>query len=520
MAIAPFIDKIAQSASTLLAGFDAPRFIERLDRLKVAVAVDSHTATTAEGRVATEMLVDLLSRLYPHVDVVTLDNKEESIEFGALLRRRALEINPSISTSERIDRDAFALVVAGSTSPADDKDGQRPTIYMGSDGWVARLSSNRSVGFGSTTNPFGAAAAACIAAANVFRLAFGAQLPSSSIDGETSLSLFNYSTTAESQDNPSLPQAIDLGEAFLVGTGAIGHGFASALRKMSGLRGVLHLVDDDYYDSTNPQRYAGVEAAIEGQLKVEYVAAKLRASASPDLLVNAHPTTWDGYLSQRNDWNLQRVALALDSAEDRVFAQGSLPRKIFNSWTQASNLGVSRHDFLETACVACLYPIVATPDLDDLVADALRFPEGQLMLVRKLLDTAQPLDRAMLARIAAQVGVPVDVLMEFDGAPLIALYQRAACGGSILRWGGQLGSAIREVEVPMAFQSALAGVMLAAEVVLDAIGAKRELPVRTEVNLLRPLSGTLSSPEAKRADGRCICQDPDFVAAYREKYTS
>jgi hypothetical protein len=155
-----------------------------------------------------------------------------------------------------------------------------------------------------------------------------------------------------------------------------------------------------------------------------------------------------------------------------------------------------------------------------MVASALKFEgEDQLREVRRYLDTDQPLDRAIIAKIAQQVGVATDVLLPFVGAPLITLYHRAACGGRILQFGGQLGGGLRQVEVPMAFQSAMAGILLAAEVVIDASGLRvAALPVRTEVNTLTPLAGTLCSPEAKHPSGRCICQDPDFVRAYQAKY--
>ncbi|MFL5561736.1 MAG: hypothetical protein ACJ79K_09705, partial [Gemmatimonadaceae bacterium] len=94
----------------------------------------------------------------------------------------------------------------------------------------------------------------------------------------------------------------------------------------------------------------------------------------------------------------------------------------------------------------------------------------------------------------------------------------APCAGQILRFGGELGNAVRQVEVPMAFQSALAGIMVAAEVVGAVQLRPVRLAVRTEINLLRPLRGTLCTPEAKRLSQRCICQDADFITAYRVKY--
>jgi hypothetical protein len=73
------------------------------------------------------------------------------------------------------------------------------------------------------------------------------------------------------------------------------------------------------------------------------------------------------------------------------------------------------------------------------------------------------------------------------------------------------------VEVPMAFQSAMAGVMLGAELIKQVSGYKSG-EVTTTLNLMRRLGEYLSERQEKAAHGNCICQDPDYVVAYRAKY--
>ena len=71
----------------------------------------------------------------------------------------------------------------------------------------------------------------------------------------------------------------------------------------------------------------------------------------------------------------------------------------------------------------------------------------------------------------------------------------------------------------MAFQSALAGIMLAAEIVMARSGLRiQALPSTTTIDLLKPLGSYLSFPQEKHPSGKCICQDPDFIAAYKAKY--
>lgn len=519
MALAPFLDKITQSAASILAGFEPAGFISKLGSVRVALLIDAQAAASQEGRVTAELVLDLLARLYPAVDVVPLAGAPDQIALASRLLEAARQINPMIEGTTTIAPDTSAALVMGVTAaPAELATPQ--VVYVGSDGWLAKTSTRGPVASGDSANPFGAATAACIGAANVFRAVFGAQLKRSNLDQDLTLSLIDYELGLSNPSNPAWSADIDLGETYLVGVGAIGHAAVWTWSSIPGLSGTLHLIDDERYDDTNAQRYVTTRASDMPRQKVDHAAALLRERA-PQLIAVPHAQAWDEYVSERNDWRLQRVALALDSAEDRTFVQASLPLRIFNSWTQADNLGVSRHDFLKTACVACLYlPTSERPDLDDMVAEALRFPREELAVVRRYLDLDLPLDHTMLERIARQTGVGTEVLLPFDGAPLLTLYHRAVCGGTILRFGGAVGGTNQQAEVPMAFQSALAGVMLAAEVVIEAAGLRSaELPVRTEINLLRPITGTLCIPESKHPSGRCICQDADFVDAYRTKYS-
>lgn len=65
----------------------------------------------------------------------------------------------------------------------------------------------------------------------------------------------------------------------------------------------------------------------------------------------------------------------------------------------------------------------------------------------------------------------------------------------------------------------MAGVLLAVEFVADVASPKGPSPPTvTRLNHLRPLGKYLTTPEAKRPSGRCICHDADYIAAYRAKY--
>jgi hypothetical protein len=136
------------------------------------------------------------------------------------------------------------------------------------------------------------------------------------------------------------------------------------------------------------------------------------------------------------------------------------------------------------------------------------------------LDTAARLGEQFVREIAANVGTDVETLLPFAGLPLRAFRQKAICGNAIMRAADGGGP---ELEVPMAFQSALAGVMLAAEVAASTPGVRAGQPAtRSVADLMRPLPRRITFPMLKGAPGpvRCICQDPDYVEVYRTKHGS
>lgn len=504
MALADFFDRAATAASQALSRFDHDAFRATLENVVVGLAFDGTAASSGEGSATLDMAVTLLARLYPTLAVVPLDG--DAAEMARRLRRQAREINPAIDLKRTLAGAGVGIVV-GNTRPK----AKAPVFFAGSDGWVAKLSRSEPVGSGATSDPFGAGAAACLAAANVFRTVFAERIEGGAPDEKIELSILDYGQPGTG-GRPLGP--VDLGECHLVGLGAIGNGAVWALSRVQHLTGVLHLVDHEELDLSNLQRYVLPGRDAVGQPKVD-IAASLFGAGS--LRAVPHRSTWSGYVAAEGHRAFERVAVALDTAGDRIAVQASLPRWIVNAWTQTGDLGVSRHGFVDGgACLACLYlPDGKVKDEDERVAEEIGLPEAR-MEVRNLLHGGAPVDAALIARIAAALGVPVEPLLAFEGRPLRALHQGAICGGMVFRLSG--GARPAQAVVPMPFQSALAGIMLAADLVKHAVGYGNGRATTTRMDLLRPLGRYLHDPRAKDARGRCICQDPDFLAAYRHKH--
>ena len=127
-------------------------------------------------------------------------------------------------------------------------------------------------------------------------------------------------------------------------------------------------------------------------------------------------------------------------------------------------------------------------------------------------------NRWRAGQLAAAADADVDVLLPLASLPLRVFRQRAICGNTIMKAPDGDGS---DIQVPMAFQSALAGVMLAAEVVASSPGVRGTQPgTRTVVDLMRRLPSYVTSQVLKGIPGqaRCICEDADWQEAYHEKF--
>lgn len=512
MAFADYFEKNVQAASLLLQGFDSTAFKALLEHETIGIAFDESASKTPEGQATLDLVIRLLARFYPNIALVALDDtaKKKSKRFEALARK----INPKISIS-KAHRGVSRWLVLGTSRLTFSGSKRVSPIYIGSDNWIAKLSTSNPVGSGRSGNPFGAGAAACFGVANVFRAVFAVQLPGSQLDSAIALSVLDLNPNALKPMNPPLKE-IDFGEFQLVGAGAVGNGFLWALSRLKG-KGELHLVDAELLERSNLQRYAMTAPSDEGKFKSDLGKTWLSGG---QLSVKSHKATWEDYVAARGDWRFERVAVAVDNAATRIQVQAALPRSVFNSWTQVGEVGLSRHTFLgDAACLACLYlPKGKTLNFDDIVLKALRLPENgpNLMEVRTRLDTGQTTERAFLERVSTAANISIERLLPFEGKPLRNFYAEAICGGAVLEFGS--GGQHNRADVPMAFQSALAGILLAADVVADVARLRSMLPTITQIDLLRTLPSIASTPQRKHTDSRCICGDPDFVNQYLVKY--
>lgn len=496
MALADYFERHMVAASQVIAGFDRDAFEARVGGTRVGLTWNEDVLDGLSGDAMLDLTVRLLARFYPAVRLVgpvgsTRDRLEEL----------ALAINPRIDLSSKgVVHGGIAI---GSANSSFDR-----TIYAGADAWLAFVDAKSNRPARTSDNPFGAGLAACLAIGNLFRALFS---PDARLDLDTAVSVARLvGAQGDGSATGSLPAV-----TALIGVGAIGNAAAWALSR-SRVAGRLTIVDHEPLELSNIQRYVLSERADEGRSKVDIAE---RAFSGP-VEVGAFAGDLRQFV-ESVDHRVDAMLLALDSAEDRRAAQASLPRWVANVWTQPNDLGISVHPKFASgdACVACLYlPSGTTPNEDAVVSDALRI-QDHVAEVRTLLHTGGGVPLALLELIAERLPASLDLLAPYEGGPIRDLYVKGVCGGGVLPLGST-GTPRTEVHVPLAHQSAMAGILLAAALISHAGGVGPNRSTVSHLDPLRPVPPEPTQAMRARGDRMCFCEDPDFRSVWRRKFGS
>lgn len=498
MGIAPYFERTALAAAQVIDHFDPEAFRAQLLSASVGVSFSVQAGASPEGKALVDLLVRLIARLYPRLDLYCPERA-----YVRPFRDLALGINPNIELTS-LGQAEVGVSIGNVTSEI-----QEP-LFVGASGWDALISRSSPQSVGESENPLGAGAAACFAAANLFRRIF----PTSGgdLDEELRFSTFSFSREPTSLKVPNGGWRINE-DAVLAGVGAIGMAAAWALQR-APIAVRIHLVDGEAIELSNLQRYVLARLADVGRPKVSIVSGH---GSGPAQFIR-HQMTWRQFVSEfgfRWSWALA----AFDSAQARRELQASLPRWVANAWTQPGDLGVSVHSRFGSgsACVACLYlPDGPAPNEDQLVARALGIPD-RWAEVRNLLHLGAPVPATLFSEIARGLDLQEEALRSFQGMPIRDLYVRGVCGGALLQLA-RPGQPAREIHVPLAHQSALAGVLLAARLAREATGLGVQGTRVARIDVHRAVTPEIEQPALSRRDGRCICEDPDYVGTYGTKY--
>lgn len=513
MALAKYFSKDLLAINRLI-NTNQSAFEDILNNKIVAIAFDENAMLTEEGKNGLDLIIRLVARFYPKIKFIDLSeqNKETKQNFEKL----ALEINRSIEIVSDADKEDV-LILAGLTNKPINPSVQ--TFYFGSDNWISKYSLKEQQSFNTTTNPFGCGIAACIVISNVFRSFFSEFMEYKELDIDFQLSTYSYNT----KDNPTFDKIV-FKDVVIAGIGAIGNGVVWSLSKISNLQGKLALVDGEEISKSNLQRYVLFTEANENKDKVKIAKNFFHQT---NLKVTPFKGEWKDYVKKRENWNIDCVAVSIDNEKGRIGVQSSLPHIIFNAFTEAESIGISKHlDFVNEPCLACYYipnskrknrteevaENCGISDKVDLIKDYYNYNANvDDVLVNKNL--------SLLQEISIAKNISIEKLNIYNGKKIDEFYSDYICGGTVLKLN-KTNNEINDVDAPLAFQSAIAGLLLASEVVKYHMQLKQKQCNRLDFYHLSPITdlNPYLRDINKNATGNCLCNDEYYTDRYKEKW--
>lgn len=525
MSLPRFFDRAAD-AITPVAAVDRDTLARRLNDVTVALHADGSLADTPAGSAQYLYATNLAARLYPRL---ALTGPGGLVEAAATLAR---SINPKIDldvtgpATAAADAATVTVRLGGDIVTADG-----PVVHARADGWNVHLDDTQACGSSrAAPTSFAALAAAALAMGEAFRTVFAPELGDRGRTGPQPVRL-NLVTLGSPTSDVPLPARFDPLDATLVGAGAVGQAALHALRAADAV-GRLTVVDPETVTLSNLQRYVLTTDADVGQYKTDLAQ---RLFNGTDATIDPVTTRWGA--DQRTGPGQGTVLVALDSAADRFAVAASLPDRAYNAWTQPADIGWSWHEqFGVTPCLACLYyPNRPRPSTHELIAAALgqeplrvlaylvlgipvsTVPPGipEVLTMPFTPDTPRWLQVSLLDDLIDSGKVSRDDADRWAGHDIASLYRDGICAGGILNLRPAQGDAA--AVVPLAHQSAFAGIMLALSAVIATNpalhGHRPAHATEARLDMLRGWPQVLPRPRA-RTPG-CLCADPDYLHAAR-----
>lgn len=387
-------------------------------------------------------------------------------------------------------------------------DGLKETIIIDSDGWLASINQELS-NHDKEDNPLGAMMAACFGAAEVFRnfihrfgtnnRLFNRDKPSFIFSGLT------YNINQEGK-NSFLPKDVNIGQIMLVGAGAVGNGLMYALSLIPDLSGVIDVIDYDKLDWTNLNRHLLATADDVGDSKA--IILKNRMKHSPSLTINAYNQKYLALDSSKRS-TIDVAVSTVDNNDARRELQSDLPRVLLHGATDDLSLVVSHHNFLDGACLGCLFP-KQLKAFEEIVASETGL---QVEEVTNLLRTGAEFTFEHFNIFKGHIGSSADLLINDVGKPFKEVYAKKICGQFKVSAAGQ------EYAATVSFVSALTGILLATELLKETIPALSEYRINNYMRL-NTLAVAHRILTYRQKDENCICNcdNRHLVERYNEKH--
>lgn len=480
-------------------------------QFSVGLTGNSKLLQTLNGQVMALTVINLMSRFHPEVNIDVSQEFRTMVwvpfgnddRFVGCLANMATLVGSKTKLEPAKDLDVLISVGRTETSA-------KYKININSDGWLAFTNdSDERIDFVSENqNPIGAQTAACFGVADAFRrLLFLLGCRERRVVREPAPLVFStleYSANDPTARNPSMPQKIDIDEVVVVGAGAVANGLVYAIATIPHAFGTIKVIDYQSFEETNINRCLMVCLKHVGANK-----AKALASCQfRNLKVIAFPTTYEEFIKTHVGAKLDLVISTVDNNDTRIRVQSDLPRIVLHGATGEHVATISRHSFVEGACLGCLFFEQISPAATISTETGISVHE-----VEQLLCGTVQVTKEHMSAIATRTGIDTERLRGYIDRPFIELYTQEICGTIRPKVGG------KEIAASVSFVSALPGVLLAGEIIKERSHelSRFRLNNYLTLSLFNPAARwPLQRPKDERC--MCMCAHPIMQGAYRVKW--
>jgi hypothetical protein len=286
----------------------------------------------------------------------------------------------------------------------------------------------------------------------------------------------------------------------LVGVGAVGTAMLLTLWSSGVVVPRAEVVDGDPVSTTNLNRYVLFSIADRGLLKVERAAELLARVGDRPFHIVQWPVWWSDHQRALPETPIPLLVSAVDTNVIRHQLQDTLPDVLLGGSTHGLRAEVNRYDLSDdgSRCLKCFNPR--------------EMKEEDALLQRRLLG----LNGEALLREAEDRGIELDRLQAY-----IEDLRRGGTGCAYLA-GPELDKLRREDGeggFAVSFVSGLAGTLLAAQLIREALGVPLLRPPATRaiLQLWNPAAESNGVYPAPR-EAECWCARGDVRAAHRARW--
>lgn len=483
--------------------------VRKFVKQRVLIEIGSHFSPSS--RIMLLVAANLIARFCPKIDLEFSDRHPELIADALTMLR---QIDGSSHAEFRIIPHPDYLSYGAVLSIGQPTVVRPNATVIDGVGWLALLNQPDVVLHEmqqAHNSPFGALLAATLGAAEVFKALL--KPPDGVVVhfGRSTISAFDYSING-TDPGPRLPNNLHLPWSMLGGVGAVGNACLLALSFVNGLSGDLLVVDKEFVDLTNLNRYL---LAFEQDADRQHPSAKTelarRLFHGRALQIHPNQDSIESLLGKihRNEIPRPNTTLsAVDNNDARWVMQKLWPRLILEGATDQTLAQVSRHEYgTPYACLQCIHPKPAQSGSEISYVQQAAESSGIRadVIIRSHHDDSLALSEEHINPAAPDK--VRSLLQKQLGKTICSILSEVEKMSTML-------PAELPVQPAASFVSMTAGLLMAGELVKQIAGLTSALKTLYQLDSFYPLENAFLQPVEKVATCECVVRQNE-IHAYR-----